>query len=102
MLNTAMAVLAAVVVVVVLDCFLFFGCYLPRNTMPLSSPPRAECTTSLEKTTVERTRPTYDVEQAQPKEICYKERQPRKTSEQMTTSSATATASPESKARTTQ
>jgi hypothetical protein len=68
MLNTPLAVLAAVVVIVALNGFLFFGYYLPRTTAPPASPPQGERTTTLEETTVERIRPTTTVEEARPEE----------------------------------
>jgi hypothetical protein len=51
MLNTPIAVLAAVVVVVALNGFLFFGYYLPRAVTPPASPPLTERTTTLERKT---------------------------------------------------
>jgi hypothetical protein len=77
MLNTPIALLAAVVAIVALNGFLLFSYYLPRTTTPPASPSQAERTTTLERTTVERTQPT--------------ETRPR-TSEETTTSGATATA----------
>ena len=79
MLNTPMAVLAAVVVAVALNGYLYFSSYLPRTTTPPASQPQAERTTTLQRTNVEKT---------QPKE----ETRPRSISEEMTTSRATATA----------
>ena len=78
MLNTLIAVLVAVVVIVALNAFLFVGYYLPRMTTAPPLPPHVARTTTLERTTVEKTQPA--------------ETRPRRTSEETTTSSATATA----------
>jgi hypothetical protein len=53
MLNTPIAVLAAVVVTVALNGFLLFSYYLPRTTTPPVSPSQAERTTTPHRTTVE-------------------------------------------------
>ena len=71
MLNTPVAVLAVIVVLVALNSLLFFGYYLPRtNTAPASSP-RTERTTGA--TTSERTHPTTTVEETRPERTHPKE-----------------------------
>jgi hypothetical protein len=78
-LNTPIAVLVVLMVVVAVNSFLFFAYYLPRTTteVPALPPERTEQRTHpLTTTTVERTRPTTT------------------SFEGTTTSTATATATP--------
>jgi hypothetical protein len=59
-LNTPIAVVAVLVVVVALNGFLFFGYYLPRTTTAPASPQIERIPPS---TTVERTRPPTTIEE---------------------------------------
>ena len=88
MLNTPIAVLAAVVVIVTLNGYLFFGYYLPRTTTPSASPPRTERITGA--TTSEETHPTTTEEGTRPSRIL----EETTTATPTATATATATSSP--------
>ena len=60
-LNTPIVVLSVLVVVVALNGFLFFGFYLPRTTTTAPASPQIE-RIPPSTTTVERTRPTTNIE----------------------------------------
>jgi len=61
-LNTPIAVLAVTGVVVAFNAFLFFGYYLPRTTNP-TAPASPQIERTPLSTTVQRTRPTTNMEQ---------------------------------------
>ena len=87
MLNTPLAVLVALFVVVAVNAFLFVGHYLPSVRTPTASPSAPTLTTERTRsapmrTTVEKTVPEATEEQTQPA-----------TTPEVTTT-ATATASP--------